>query len=322
MVAKGSPKKRTIAFFRLMVANANDDRSPTGVTEDEWEQGLINLSGKDVSDCRFEVAGERLIGRAMLVDGTQYALRLMSPRSDESWLAILRYQNEPGHEETEEFVAGNDRDLVETSVIVFVPGLNNVFGIIRGSLSAPTHASVALWLTQMFPPGADLRFVAEPCLSRKVQQKLDASGGVAKTTVRLGTQSAKSLKNAGLPNLGSFLKKVENTYGEMIVTVVLQVPPGKSKGHQAARDQLKSDTETLASLSTIKTLKANLVVDDDTARRREEVNFIEQRMTTQTVITTRDDDGNVIRDDSAVRQIVAHGTDAAVMEELRAADPQ
>lgn len=314
------PRPKTIMFFKLVVEDKAGKRTASKITYAQWDNTLTKLLGQALSARTYSKAGDRLIGQAFTVDGSQVAFRLMQPRDEASWLALLNYAAKTDADEASPFNAGTNRDLVETSVLAFVPGCDNVFGLIRGSATAPTHTDVAKWLTHMFMPKPDeFFFVAEPCVTREMSKRLKTSDGVSATTVRLHSSKATNLK-IGSVNLGAAIAQLHQTHGEMIVTMTLQVPPGTSKGHEAARDLLKKDTEQLLEYPGVDRLTSNLVVSDMDHRRREEVNLLEQRLSVKTVIATKDNDGNVIREDSAVRQIIHHGTQPEYQTALKAAE--
>lgn len=300
-MARGGPKSRTVSFFRLIKQNDDADSTLVRLPEVRWQNFLSKVSAMKLQDRTRTVDDRKLIGRARLVDG-EYALVLMEPRDESSWLTLLNAAATNPDAETEEFNSGDGKELVETTMVVFL-NFGNLIGIVKGSTASPSHTAIAEWLTAMkvVTKGA---IKAQPALSSKTKEKMNAADGAASTTVRLSTSKAQALEKAGSAQLGGYLRQLESKYGELMVTVTYRVPRGKARDD--ARRELLEETERLTTVLGTETLKSDLVyIEGEKSRRQEEVDFVEQRISAVTYIATRDEAGNVIRDDSAIRSILS-----------------
>jgi hypothetical protein len=312
MANNDGPRARTVSFFR--VVKVSDDQNTVeriGLTADNWETFLSKLHSKPLLERTKQPGGERLIGQSKLIDETYYALKLMSPRDETSWLAILNNQATDPDLETEDFSPGVGRDLVETTIVVFLPSFPNVIGLVRGSTASPSHTSVAAWLTAMGVTEQGWAVKAEPAMSSQTRAKLNRADGAASTSLRISTSKADALDQAGARGLGDYLRRIEDEIGELMVTVTYSIPTGKAR--DAARRQLLEETERLTAALDVsrdtknyEKLETKLVfIEDEKRRHQEDVNLYEQRITAHTLIPTLDENGKVIRDDNAVRAILA-----------------
>ncbi|WP_155889043.1 hypothetical protein [Austwickia chelonae] len=317
------PLTKTISFWKVMVEDAQGARTSTGMTAQEWEIGLGKLRQRSLQERTVPASDGQLMGRPFLVE-EEYAVALMSPRDETSWLAVLNQAGSDVDHETSELELAENQSLVETSVVTFIPGLNNIFGIVTGSQAAPKASAFALWLTKMFPPtdGSKYTFVADPCVSKKMREKLVRSDGVTSATVRVSTTQANVMRQAQnnlVRRLGEFMQTLQSS-DELQVTVTLTVPPGQTPTKDEARNELRDHTRALLEIPGVDKLSAKVLSDHEDRRRREEINFINQKLSVKSLIMTRDDDGRLIKDDSAVRAIRSRATDEALLAELTAAD--
>lgn len=295
--------ERTVSFFRLVKeTSAGSER----LGDHPWQTFLAKVYKQTSIEARtVEMPSRRLIGEILDVDG-DYALKLMEPRDENSWLEILR--QEAGAEAVDAATIGQ---LVETSIVVFLPGHPNLVGMIKGSASSPSHVAVGDWLTNIRveektlvdPTKEWIR--AEPALSRAQKRKLDASSGVSMASVRISTSKAQQLQDVGSRVLGDTLQSLSRTYGDIFVTVTMKVPRGKS--HDRAREELKRETDRLRQISDVaERVSATLVTyDAESKAHQEDVEFVSQRITTKRGVPLTGDDGQPIRNSSAVRAILA-----------------
>jgi hypothetical protein len=166
-----------------------------------------------------------LIGEVLSVEG-DYALKLMEPRDESSWLEILRLEGAAASGGGAEAPAGGEKfagegrdsaavppssigQLVETTIVAFVD--HNLFGMIKGSTSSPSHTAVAEWLDhkingKRLVPKKEYALVAEPALSKMQRVKPKAANGVREATGRVSTTKATALEEAGSTTLGGTLK--------------------------------------------------------------------------------------------------------------------
>jgi hypothetical protein len=245
-----------------------------------------------------------LIGEVLTVDD-QYSLKLMEPRDENSWLEILRQENSA--EALDPAALG---ELVETTVVDFLPE-GNLVGIIRGSMSSPTHTALAEWLDnvkvngrRLFEePNCSLR--AEPALAKSQRAKLDTAAGASMTSLRISTSMAEEVHAAGSEIMGDTLRRLKRQYGDIMVTVTLRVPRGKA--YDAARTELKEEAARVLSVAgAAESASATLVSYDERSRSRaEEIDFVAQRITAKTMVPLTGDNGEPIRNTSAVLSIRA-----------------
>lgn len=315
MVRPGEAK-RTVSFFRLVVETP--DRNIARVPAADWQAFLGRVRRLDIKGRTWTSPTRRLIGEVLSVDG-EYALKLMEPRDENSWLELLRQESQGSPDAGETAAEAVDLrslgDLVETSVAAFLPGQANMFGIIRGSTSSPTHTALAEWLDHatvdgrtIVPTGQGV-LRAEPALSREQRRKLDASSGVSKASVRVSTTRAPALRDAGSVDIADALDALKRTYGHLIVTISLRIPRGKE--HDEARSQLREETMRLNEIvRDAEAVSATLVTYDPEQRSHsEDVDFVAQRVTQKTLVALTGEDGQPIRNESAVRAILAAAAD-------------
>lgn len=131
----------------------------------DWQAFLATIADLKINDRTHEGPTRRLIGEVLTVDGT-YALKIMEPRDENSWLEILRQEAS-----AEPVNAESIGELVETTIVAFLDE-GNIVGIIRGSTSSPTHTALAEWLDNIRVNGRPLfeepkgNLRAEPALRR------------------------------------------------------------------------------------------------------------------------------------------------------------
>lgn len=308
MAAKGAT--RTVSFFRLAVHDK--DGNAQQFANQNWQGLLGQVAGLDLVQRTHtsKRSQRRLIGEVLTVDD-DHALKLMEPRDENSWLEILK--GTKGAEPVDEKTIGT---LVETTIVVFLPD-NNVFGIIRGSTASPTHTAVSEWLHALEINGnkiltnPDHWLVAEPALSRRAVAQLNRASGVGQASMKISTSQGTALEQAGSTLVGETLKRLKATYGDILVTVTLQIPRGKA--NDAARKTLKEETQRWNAPGVQpESITATLVnYDEEERAHQEKVNFIAQRITMQRGVPLHDSDGNPIRNDSAVRAIWSAAQDLA-----------
>jgi hypothetical protein len=294
---------RTVSFFRLVI-EIEKSRDIVRLPNTNWQAFLATLAGMKLIERTHEGPIRRLIGETLTVDDI-YALKLMEPRDENSWLEILRKESsaEP---------VGSDSlgELVETTIVAFLYD-SSIVGIIRGSTSSPTHTALAEWLDNIringnpifVTPGGRLR--AEPALAKSQRRKLSSADGVSMTSVRISTTMEEQARKAGSEIIADTLQRLKHQYGDVTVTVTLRVPRGKR--YDEARRTLKEEAKRLQDVSgSAESVSATLVTYDEESRAHQEiVDFITQRITTKRVVPLTGDDGAPIRNSSAVRAILS-----------------
>ena len=328
-MVKKAEAKRTVSFFRLVVEQ--NDGNVVQFPAQDWQAFLARVKKLPLKDRTYESPTRQLIGHVLMVD-QDYALKLMEPRDQNSWLEILRRAEEDetaldtsfgddaaaaeAVDEAEEDGGTDPIDpsiigtLVETSLVAFLPA-KNVVGMILGSTSSPSHAALAEWIDmlkingkRLIPEGqGSLR--AEPALSKSQQQRLGSADGVSKASIRVSTSKADQLAEAGAEDIATTLRNLGQTYGNLFVTITLAIPRGKA--NEKARRELKEEAERFRSVSShAEAVSATLVTYDAEARAHsEEVNFVSQRITMTKTVPLTGTDGEPIRNTSAVRAILA-----------------
>lgn len=327
-MVKKAEAKRTVSFFRLVVEDK--DGNVIQFPAQDWQAFLAKVKKLPLKDRTYESPTRQLIGHVLTVD-QDYALKLMEPRDQNSWLEILRRAEEDetaldtsigddaaaaeavedaedgGTDPIDPSVIGT---LVETSLIAFLPD-KNVLGMILGSTSSPTHAALAEWIDMLKINGKHLIpeeqgwLRAEPALSKSQQRRLGSADGVSKASIRISTSKADQLAEAGAEDIATTLRNLGQTYGNLFVTITLAIPRGKA--NDKARRELKQEAERFRSVSSqAEAVSATLVTYDAESRAHsEEVNFVSQRITMTKTVPLTGSDGEPIRNTSAVRAILA-----------------
>lgn len=301
--------KRTVSFFRLMNETAAGQFERLGTVD--WQKLLETVQGLSLKERTYVGPTRQLIGHVMDIEGGDRALKLMEPRDENSWLEILRKSEDEdaggaGADAVDPSVIG---DIVETTIVVFLPR-GNLVGMILGSTSSPTHTALAEWLDNLVIEGKRLipegkgAVRAEPALSASQRKRLDASDGVSMASVRISTDKAAQLREAGAEDLAATVDNLQQTYGNIFVTITLRVPRGRK--NDQVRKELKKEAQRLQRVAAdAEAVSATLVTYDAESRARsDEINFISQRITTAKWVPLTGDDGQPIRNASAVRAIL------------------
>jgi hypothetical protein len=305
--------KRTVSFFRVCL-ELDSTREVRRLPDCDWQSFLAEIASFKVSERTYEGPTRRLIGEVLTVDN-EYALKLMEPRDENSWLEILRQENS-----AEPFDPAAIGELVETTVVDFL-STGNIVGIIRGSMSSPTHTALAEWLENIKIGGHKLFedpkgiVRAEPALAKSQRVKLDAADGASMTSLRISTSMADEVRAAGSEIVGDTLLRLKRKYGEIFVTVTLRVPRGKA--YDAARAELKEEAVRVQSVAgAAESASATLITYDVNSRaRQEEIDFVAQRITAKKTVPLMGENGQPIRNTSAVLAIREAAKD--LQDELR-----
>lgn len=303
---KSASLKRTVSFFRLVVEQQSGQI--TQFPDQSWQALLGQIGLMKVRQRTYAGPTRRLIGQALLVDD-EYALKLMEPRDENSWLEIVKAE-----EEAKPFDPTSLGTLVETTIVVFLPQ-KNIFGIIRGSTSSPSQTALAEWLDHLRVKDKrllsdDMQVLrAEPALSQSQRARLDSADGASVASIRISTNKAQQLEDVGSRELANSLKSLKQIYGDILVTITLRVPRGKE--NDAARRELKKEAQRLQTVAgEAEALSATLVhYDAEQRANQEDVDFVSQRITASMGVPLLGDDGTPIRNESAVRAILAAARD-------------
>lgn len=302
-------KERTINFYEIVkwVNRSKNDR----MKHADWNAIMESIEGVPLKDRVYEGPTRVLIGEVMKVDGQRH-LKLMLVRDEGAWLSVY----DPSAESIDDLNLGDTGQLLETSIIAFLP-FGNVIGIIQGSATAPTPTAFEEWLNGLHILGAGVTLETQAMVSREVQKLISQSSEISEIEVKMHTNRAAALEARG-SKLSGIFRQVNEEYGPMMVTVILR--PGRAKDQAAGRQAVREEGKIIAAASDageVSKAKARLVyIEADETTHSEEVDFAKQKITAKRKIATTGEDGAPIRNESAVRAIlqVADQHD----EELRA----
>jgi len=289
-------RERTISFFELVKA---EGRAPGKRMEDaDWNTILASIQDKPLGDRVFTGPLRTLIGEVMPVDGELH-LKLLLVRDQDQWLSVYR----PDADSIDDLDLGDAGQLVETTIVAFLP-FGNVIGLIQGSTTAPGVGALEEWLGGLKVLG-DFPLDSHPMVSHEAQEMLRQSSEASRIEVTMHTNRAQALEARG-SGLSRVLRRVNDDYGPMKVTVILQASRGRDQ-HEG-REALRAEAQILADASEaheVGRAKAKLVyIDADEKTRTEDVNFVKQRITAKRRIATTGEDGSPIRNEAAVRAIL------------------
>lgn len=299
--------KRTVSFFRLVAEKAGGDHE--ALKDVDWQAFLENVRKLSLEERTYAGPTRRLIGTVMTVDG-DFALKLMEPRDENSWLELLRQEKErtgdqaadadaplevddlddgdgdgdgdggadggqPAATELESEAVDPARfgQLVETTVIAFLDR-GNLVGMIRGSTASPTHTALAEWLDHITVDGESL---APPKCSVVAEPAL--SKGQKKKLKNADGVSSTTLRIAGskagvLKQAG--LKQLYRSVQSLSeqhgnLFVTIKLSIPRGKAHVDARRELQETTRKLQKVvGHAESLSATLVHYDAEERQHAE----------------------------------------------------
>lgn len=217
-----------IRFFELI-----DQQDEERIGAVDWNQRLDRLSTQTI--------GLVPHGRRAL-DGSIYGVdghRVLSVAVDRDMAARQR-QSGTGQRKSMT-TDGDDWHPSEESFAVFFE--RNVFGLLRISTAAPTHAAVARWLNRASPwrdnRGVPRYFKAVPVVDPDILQRIRDRGGVITSAdFAFEPQSVPDDPPSLFAQLGRF---VGNSYDDGVIMEV-GVKAGRRRGAQANRERLDWDT--------------------------------------------------------------------------------
>jgi hypothetical protein len=291
-------RERTINFYEVVkyVNFSTNER----MQHADWQAILKTLDEVPLRDRVWNGPDRTLIGEVMHVDG-QYHLKLSLIRDQDAWLDVYdTIKDSIGALEL-----GPSAQLLEPSIIAFMP-FGNVIGLIQGSTTAPTPGAFTQWMNNLNILGDGFLVDTEPMVSSEIQQLINQSVELDRISVKVHTNRAEALEKRG-SKLSTVLRAVKEEYGAMVVTVILQ--PGRAKdmaeGRAAIREEAKAIAEASAN-NEVRSAKGRLVyIEADEKRHGVDVDFAKQKVTAKRAISTTSEDGNPIRNEQAVRAIIA-----------------
>ena len=299
-MAESGPKlrERTINFYEVVkwVNVSTNER----MEHADWQAILKDLASVPLRERVWTGPDRTLIGEVMHVDGA-YHLKLMLVRDQDAWLDVYNTQKDT----IGELELDDATQLLEPSIIAFLD-FGNVIGLIQGSTTAPTPSSFTLWLNNLEILGDGFTVDTEPMVSHEIQQLINQSAELDRISIKVHTNRADALEKRG-SKLSKVLRAVKEEYGSMVVTVILQ--PGRAKDMAEGRKAVREEAKVIAEASDnneVRRATGRLVyIESDEKRRGIDVDFAKQKITAKRKILTTAEDGSPIRNESAVRAIIA-----------------
>ncbi len=290
---------RTVSFFEIV-----EEKHPTNerMPHAEWQSILTVLAAQKLSARVWNGPDKTLIGEPLVIHDESIHLKLMKVRDQASWLSV--------YNEDAESIADLDLEdktlLLETSIVAFL-NYGNIIGIIQGTASSPTSTSLAEWINGIGFLQDGLEVATQPLVSHDAVGKLNDATEATRVEVKMHTSKAGALEKRGARLLSSVLRRVQQTYGAMTVTVILQASRAKD-GADARRTMREELDVVLAASDNDEVAKASaklVYIDSSDKARSEEVDFVKQKITAKRMVPTTSADGSSIRNTSAVTVILA-----------------
>lgn len=290
MAARGD-KERTVAFFEVV------DDDGARLEQVDWQTILNSLQRRPLRERTYTTSLKTFVGQVVSYDGQSHLL-LGKVKETDDWLEEINFEDGS----IEEFNRAENRGLVETSILSFLD-FGNVVGMIRGSVSAPTCASLQEWINGMdILEGVNVE--VRPIIDRATIEKIRQADGARWLDFKVNTSQAAAFEESG-NRLGRTVRAARDEYGEVTVAFKVEIP--KNRRFSRARRELLNDVLQLAAHSDItESASAQLTYWDpsDDSEHSEAVNLMKHRITAKKRIAGRDDEGNPIRNLSAVHAIL------------------
>jgi hypothetical protein len=289
---------RTINFYEI-VKYKNRSVSER-MDHADWNALLGTMEEVPLKKRVYAGATRTLIGEVLKVNGKRH-LKLMLVRDQDAWLEVY----DPDADSIDELALGDAGQLLETSIIAFLP-FGNVIGIIQGSTTAPTPSAFEDWLNGLKVLGQDFRVDTRAMVSHEAQALIKQSSEASQIEVKMHTNRADALEKKG-SKLSQIFRAVNAEYGPMTVTVILRASKAKdqTEGRAALREEAAKIVEA-SDESIVASAKAKLIyVDADESSRVEEVDFAKQKITAKRKIATTGEDGSPVRNAAAIEAILS-----------------
>ncbi|PZT94663.1 MAG: hypothetical protein DI630_25560 [Gordonia sp. (in: high G+C Gram-positive bacteria)] len=274
-----STKDCTISFFQLVVAPDNEP-----IAAVRWKRTFRQLHNRTncgrtgVHVCQYN--GDELDGLVPEVVGRPTLSlavgRLITPRQrDKSTSARSALPVDSNHEPVE-----------ETFVVFFS---NNVIGIVRSSLSAPSHAAVAAWLTRVAPPpasaGVAAQWVAKPVIDPEKYQAILNATSISAAEFALKPEQVSI--DSGIVH--SLINGATGMSDGLRIEVRLTARRGRPG--ERARDDIRDLATELVSLHEEGEAldKAKVTIKELGESASEQIDLMNHRITTSVPITVNSD---------------------------------
>ncbi|MGH3854409.1 MAG: hypothetical protein ACRDR6_13130 [Pseudonocardiaceae bacterium] len=223
--------ERTVAFCEIIEAQASEELR---LDQMEWAEFLATLSRTKL-DRRTVEADATLVGHAVTYDDQDHLL-LHRAKDPGEWLSLLNWDTGKWRQLEMKAAEG----YLETSVICFLP-FGNLVGMMRGSMSAPSHKSPETWRRGVKPFG-DPSLIAWPLLSASELARLRTAEGANRVELRIGRSKTRELASKN-GRLASFLHAAGEVYGDIDVTMIISILHGNTQA--ADRRALLRDLQDL-----------------------------------------------------------------------------
>lgn len=286
-------RERTVAFYEVkFTKNGEEHRFGNQL---DFPAMINGLAEQEMEDRTF--AGENdLIGDPLSVNGEpHFALHKVKDAGD--WVGRADFKNG----KVEQLITGEGEGYIDTSVVSFA-SFGNVFGMMQGSVGAPSHKAVELWLRKLGGFGDDL--IVRPVMAPSEIEKLNK--GVALQRVELKVSPGTNLGESPSA-LASAINLLNRGYPDLTVTLsVSSSLRGKARPKLLdSREQLLSDVSALGdSVSRADRAKVGLLfADGDGFGSAQLTELVEHHITAKRKVVAVDKDGNAIRLSGAVTAI-------------------
>lgn len=214
-------RSKTVSFFHIL-----DDSTPSAeLLNVDWSP-LLNTLARPEGDASLP---EIPLGDAMflleVMSAEDSSFLVHRVKDYDEWLRVRRQGRRP-----EDLRATLDGDLLETSCVQFVHPLS-VFGLVRGSASAPGHAMIAKVLQYV----SDFaRLIARPITVPEQLDRVADAQGVRGFDIKISSDASWTPPNQGV--FRTIRNLMESTGREVSVQVSVSV--GRKKASSPVLDHL------------------------------------------------------------------------------------
>ncbi|GII89450.1 hypothetical protein Ssi03_74400 [Sphaerisporangium siamense] len=282
-------RERTVAFYEIV-----SDKHER-MTQIDWPKILAGLFGAPIKDRMVRGRLRTLVGQVVTYQETDHLL-LGKVKDAAEWIEQVNFEDGS----IEQFNSAENRGLLETSVMCFLP-YGNIVGMIRGSTSAPGSNALAEWINgiDILEGEVDVRAI----VSKSAMDKIQKADGAQTMEFRVGTSKAAAVADANT-RLGRTIHTLRQEYGDAKITIIVDVP--KDKSYRRAHRELLDDVMQLAAITDVaENARAKLTYFDATEEAEaESVNLMQERITAKRRISSFDAQGQLIRNSSAVGAIM------------------
>ena len=280
---------------RILRSRRRKDGDQERVDQLPWPQTLGAISRRKPQDRTVE-AEQTLFGNVVTYLEEDHLL-LHRVKQGGEWLSVVNWSTGEWHE----LEAAAGEGYLDTSVMCFL-SFGNIVAIMQGSLSAPTHRSLATWLNGLHLFG-NTRLVVRPVVSRAQVERLRTAEGAIELRSACRSQAEALQDHQG--QLARMLRLASDEYGDINVTMIISVPRGK--GREEDRRRLLEDLQDLGDVvpGIAERARATLVYAEPSGPEyRQLVELVEHNITAKRYVSAVNEEGRSIRISSAVSVIL------------------